>query len=313
MKSVTPPILLRLAVLAVMGLFVTGLSWPLSSAAQDKTSDGTTHKHSGQSTDAGNDLPAQLMELRAKAAALEAALEKRYPGTVRKDATPGKGMGMTGSSGMGMGMMRGGDDAEMAEMMRMMRTVIEMKMMQMKNKGMMRGMSGMQGDMATAGEGMQMMGGGMMRGRGMQMMGSMMNETSGMQTPSALPGFPGASHIYHIGATGFFLDHPQHVQFTSEQQTALNGIKEKALLKQATMQRQIESAEQELWTLTASDEPDAKKIDAKVREIDKLRGDQRIAFIRAVGEAANVLTAEQRQVLVGSSSPDTGTSTNPRN
>src|SRR5690606_30092844 len=137
--------------------------------------------------------------------------------------------------------------------------------------------------------------------------GSMGGKGMRMKMAAALPGFPGSSHIYHIGATGFFLDHPEHIQLTSEQQTSLNSIEETALLEQATTQRQIDEAEQGLWTLTASDEPDAKKIDAKVREIEKLRGDQRIAFIRAVGEAANVLTANQRQVLVGSSPPATGT------
>ena len=35
--------------------------------------------------------------------------------------------------------------------------------------------------------------------------------SDGMSMPSALPGFPGQSHLYHIGATGFFLDHPEHI------------------------------------------------------------------------------------------------------
>ena len=67
--------------------------------------------------------------------------------------------------------------------------------------------------------------------------------------------------------------------------------------------RGIEGAEQELWTLTASDEPDAAKIEAKVREVEKLRGDQRLGFIRAVGEAAKVLTEEQRKSLLGQLPP----------
>ena len=311
MKNVTTSILLRPTALALMGALMVGFAWPLASAAQDKTSDATTHKHTGQSTDADNDLSAQLKELKAKAAALEAALMKRYPGAAGKDATPSRDMRMMGSGGMemmggkGMGMMGGGDDDEMAEMMKTMRTMMEMKMMQMRNKGMMGGMSGMQGeDMgAMPGKGMGMMGMEMMGGKGMEMMGGMTKGMGGMQTPSALPGFPGASHIYHVGATGFFLDHPDHIQLTDEQQAGLNGIKEKATLQQATTQRKIDEAEQELWTLTASDEPDVEKIDAKVREIEKLRGDQRIAFIQSVGEAANVLTDEQRQVLLGHAKP----------
>jgi hypothetical protein len=36
-----------------------------------------------------------------------------------------------------------------------------------------------------------------------------------------------------------------------------------------------------------------------VREIEKLRADQRLTFIRAVGEAANLLTDDQRKLLIG--------------
>ena len=59
-----------------------------------------------------------------------------------------------------------------------------------------------------------------------------------------------------------------------------------------------------MWQLTAADSPDETKIEAKTREIEKLRGDQRLAFIRAVGEAAKVLTPEQQQVLLGTQTAD---------
>ncbi len=124
---------------------------------------------------------------------------------------------------------------------------------------------------------------------------------AGMDMPSALPGFPGASHVYHIGQTGFFLDHPEHITLTDEQQKKLNSLKESSLLATSTAEREIAEAEQELWKLTAADEPDIKKIEAKAREIAQLQVKNRIAFIRSVGEAANVLTKEQRQALVGES------------
>lgn len=116
---------------------------------------------------------------------------------------------------------------------------------------------------------------------------------------SELPGFPGASHIYHVGSTGFFLDHSSTIPFTAEQQTTLSGIKARALTDQAAAQQKVDGAEQELWTLTSSDQPDLTQIDAKVREIEKLEGDRRIAFIRAVGEAARVLTDDQRRRVLG--------------
>lgn len=174
--------------------------------------------------------------------------------------------------------------------------------------GSMQGMGGMSGmsDGSGSMSGMNMGDMGMMNSmrtmdRGTGMMGMMkgMGGSKGMAMQSALPGFPGASHLYHIGATGFFLDHADHIQLTTEQQSKLNQIKEKASLEQATANRRIEEAEQQLWELTAADQPDAKAIEAKIREIEKLRGDQRLAFIRAVGDAAQALTHEQHQALTG--------------
>ncbi len=117
--------------------------------------------------------------------------------------------------------------------------------------------------------------------------------------PSALPGQPGASHLYHVGATGFFLDHAQQLALTPEQQMKLNRLKEKALLDRATQQRGIDQAEQELYLLTGADQPDLGQIRAKIAEIEKLRAEQRLNFIRAVGEATNVLTHDQHRVLLG--------------
>ena len=194
-----------------------------------------------------------------------------------------KRMGMMGMGGMKSGGMGMGID--------------KMKMMNMGA-----GSSGAGPSMATMpGGGMSMIDMmGMMEG--MDMMGTM-GGMQGMNPPSALPGFPGASHLYHIGATGFFLDHPEHITLTTEQETALNKAKEQAALAKNTADRQVGQAEQELWELTSSDQPDIAKIEAKVREIEKLRGDARIAFIRSVGEASKLLTDEQRKSLTGFAQP----------
>ena len=132
---------------------------------------------------------------------------------------------------------------------------------------------------------------------------------SSLAPASQLPGFPGASHLYHVGSTGFFLDHPQHITLSTQQQTALNRIKEKSLLDGANSARRIEDAEQEMWLLTAADVPDGAKIEAKVRAIESSRGDQRMAFIRAVGEAGKVLTADQQTALLGTNPMAGGKST----
>lgn len=121
---------------------------------------------------------------------------------------------------------------------------------------------------------------------------------------SALPGIPGLSRLYHIGATGFFLNYSDHIALTTKQQAALNVIKQKSLLGKATAQRKIEEAEQELWQLTGADDPDVAGIKLKVEAIEKLRGEQRMAFIGSVREAVKLLTDKQQKILTGSSDRD---------
>jgi hypothetical protein len=133
---------------------------------------------------------------------------------------------------------------------------------------------------------------------GMGAMGGMKSPAA-MATPSALPGFPGQSHLYHIGSTDFFLDHPEHITLTVQQQQTLGKQKQESLLKQGEFQRQIDAGEQELWQLTAADQPQIGSIEKKAREIERLRADKRIAFIRAVGDATKVLTDDQRKQLTG--------------
>ena len=71
------------------------------------------------------------------------------------------------------------------------------------------------------------------------------------------------------------------------------------MLGQASEQRKIDQAEQELYTLTGADQLDSSKIQAKIGEIEKRRTEQRMNFIQAVGEASNVLTHDQHQALMG--------------
>lgn len=125
----------------------------------------------------------------------------------------------------------------------------------------------------------------------MGMMGAAPGADTAGAMPSALPGFPGASHLYHVGSTGFFLDYADKIGLSAEQKTALNGIKQRTLTEQSASGRKVAEAEQALWALTAVEQPDAAAIDGKVREIEKLKSDQRLAFIRSVGEAAKLLTA----------------------
>lgn len=231
------------------------------------------------STTATDDLGNELKNLQGKVAELEAALASQH----RERYGSNDGSSQPKESMKGMGKMGG------------------MKGMSQDSGGSMPAMG--MGMMGKGMGGMEMMakmkgGKGMM---GMMGMNPAMSSDSmaGMVMPSALPGFPGASHLYHIGQSGFFLDHSEHITLSSDQQKTLNEIKESALLATSTAERNIAEAEQDLWKLTASDKPDINKIEAKAKEIAQLQVSLRIAFIRSVGEAANVLTKEQRQALVG--------------
>jgi len=263
---------------AALGFLV---ALPVTGTAQDKKDPAPTVPMN-QPADPNKELIEQIKLLNAKVARLEAAVAKIAPPAGGMGGMPGMGMGGTKGGGMpGMSGMSGMDNMMM---------------------GNMPGMGGMQGGGMP---GMGGSGGGMMMDD-MDMMGmGPMGGSKGMKMKmtAALPGFPGASHIYHIGATDFFLDHPEHITLTTDQKTKLGQMKQKAATDKATAQRKIEEAEQQLWELTAADQPDASKIDAKVRDIEKLRGDLRMAFIRAVGEAAKVLTDDQRKSLLGLAPP----------
>lgn len=71
------------------------------------------------------------------------------------------------------------------------------------------------------------------------------------------------------------------------------------MLDQASEQRKIDQAEQELYALTGSDQIDASEVQAKIGEIEKLHAGQRMNFIQMVGEASNVLTHDQHLALLG--------------
>jgi len=238
-----------------------------------------------QETADNSSLAQQLRELQSKVAKLEAALNQSHQTSATTDQGAMKMGGMQGGPMSGMKKMKSG------------RAMTKPGMSSMKS-GQTQGAMGMSGVKNMSKNGKMSEQKDMSPMGGMAMMGRMKGMGQ-MQIPSALPGFAGASHIYHVGSTNFFLDHSQHITLSQEQQTKLNQIKQKSLLGQATFDRWTAEAEQELWLLTSAEAPDATKIEAKVRETEKLRGDKRIAFIRAVGEAAKVLTSKQRQTLVG--------------
>ena len=298
--------------------------------AQPMPIDRSTHQHPATAP-ASQALADQVQDLKAKIAQLEGALRHGNPTAGMGQATAasgGNGMtgtqpgAMTGMAGMGGGPAvganpMGGMMQEMGAMMQMMGGMMGgMKPGGAELAGMKQGGAGMPGMKMDASEmggmkaggssgGMSGMGGPEKMGGMMGMMGMPPGGGMGGAGPmtAALPGFPGASHLYHIGGTGFFLDHAEHISLSIQQQAALNAAKEKAMLAKAVTQRKIDTGEQELWALTAVDQPDVAQIEAKLREVEKVRGDERLDFIRAVGEAAKILTDGQRQSLLGFQPP----------
>ena len=119
----------------------------------------------------------------------------------------------------------------------------------------------------------------------------------GAMPSGALPAATGAPHLYHLGADSFFLDQANTVGLTSEQQRALTALKENAAMAYATTQRRIEQGEQDLWVLSSSDNPDITKIEAKIGEVARRTGQQRLDFIRAIGKAVSVLSDGQRKAI----------------
>ena len=301
---------LGVSVLLLFGGAAAFAQAPMAPMAQPGASDAA-----GQN----QQLSDQITELRGQVAKLQAAAARQAGPVKKMNSKPGmkmsqgsKGMGMMGEMGMppqgpmasgSAGMAMKDDGGEMGGMA------------PAGNATMAPGMGMDEGEMG----GMPM--GGMKKGSaapaaamGMCCMGEMgssgnagmsgMPPASGGMAPmsgpsSAMPGQAGASHLYHIGSNGFFLNHPQHISLTPDQRMGLNRFKEKAMLDRAYEQRRIDQGEQELYTLTGADQPDNAKIQSKVGEIEKLRSTQRMNFIRTVEEASNVLTPDQRKVLVG--------------
>lgn len=334
MKNRIPTINSRLigAGLLAATLFVTvGLKTLAAQASPDPAH--AAHVAAGimppDATKGDAELAQQVSALQAKVAQLEATLAKHPAPMAAAPAAPMPGMPATASASppmsMGMDKMKsGGAMANMSAaaapappmtgmnaaapsgggMMGMMSQMMGMmdKMMPMPAGAPMSGNAGAMPPAPAAS-----MSGGMgddkMEMAGMMGMGPMSSGAGGAMPESALPGFPGASHLYHIGATRFFLDHPQHIALTTQQQAGLNMAKERATLAKSTADRAVEQAEQELWILTAADQPDAAAIQTKIAAIGKLTGDARLAFIRAVGDASKLLTDEQRKSLTGFAPP----------
>lgn len=119
------------------------------------------------------------------------------------------------------------------------------------------------------------------------------------------PGHPGGwqrgfgHHHGHRGRSfvGMVLRHRQELGLTAQQVDSLRKLGLDA--RRAAIRRQADArlAQLDLMSLRFTEPVDMAKIEAKVREIERLRGDGRIAAIRAAEDAKAQLTPEQREKL----------------
>ena len=270
---------------------VFGASFMLFSGALASFSQAPVAPMGQPSTDDANQnkqMRDQLAELRSQVARLQATVEQTGS---RTKSNPKSGMPKSAAKGMGMM----GDGCGMGSMMPAMKD-------EQSETGRMA--AGDANKMSAPAKAMGMC---CMGEMGMPPAGSASMSAppppqgvAGMSSSSsATPGQSGASHLLHMGSTGFFLNHSQHITLMADQKSRLNRLKEKAMLDQASEQRQIDQAEQELYTVTGAEQPENSKIQAKITEIEKLRSQQRMDFIQAVGEASKVLTHDQHMALLG--------------
>jgi Spy/CpxP family protein refolding chaperone len=110
---------------------------------------------------------------------------------------------------------------------------------------------------------------------------------------------------HRVSLSGLALRHQKELALTPAQVASLRQLGTDAQRDAIKRHADQRLAEVDLRTLMAPDPADPNKprdlarIEAKVREIEKLRADGRMARIRSLEQSRQVLTAEQREKLRG--------------
>jgi Spy/CpxP family protein refolding chaperone len=95
----------------------------------------------------------------------------------------------------------------------------------------------------------------------------------------------------------YILSHREELKLTPEQVKKLEDLRSDFERSARKHQDDLRAAEKSLDDLTRSDSVDLKQAETKVREVERLRADQRIARIRAVEQGKSILSQEQRDRL----------------
>ncbi|MCH7911872.1 MAG: periplasmic heavy metal sensor [Deltaproteobacteria bacterium] len=95
----------------------------------------------------------------------------------------------------------------------------------------------------------------------------------------------------------FMLRHREKLELSSSQVQNLKRLRSDFEREAIRRKADIRVAELELETFLDGDPIDLSKVEAKVRQIEKLRGDHRLARIRTIEDGKAQLTTEQREKL----------------
>ena len=95
----------------------------------------------------------------------------------------------------------------------------------------------------------------------------------------------------------YMLSHREDLKLSPEQVRKLEDVRSDFNRGARKNAEDLRRAERELDDLQKSDSVDLKQAEAKVREVERLRADQRIARLRAVEQGRSILTQEQRERL----------------
>jgi Spy/CpxP family protein refolding chaperone len=93
------------------------------------------------------------------------------------------------------------------------------------------------------------------------------------------------------------LDHREKLELSPSQIETLEKLRNDFQRQAIRLDADLKVAEMDLAQLLRADAADMEQVESKVREIEKFKGDLRIARLRAIEAGKSVLTKEQRAKL----------------
>ncbi|MGH8058914.1 MAG: Spy/CpxP family protein refolding chaperone, partial [Candidatus Entotheonellia bacterium] len=104
---------------------------------------------------------------------------------------------------------------------------------------------------------------------------------------------PGATTPLETGVTGHLLQQSQNYRLSPDQMRQLQDIQNVAQTTAIGVAAAIQAGEQELNTLMRAVPVDLVRVEAKIKEIEGLRAQQRLTHANALAQAYSALTPEQ--------------------